>query len=128
MRHSFLIVIVIMIGQLSIAQDKTTSKSNSCKGQEITMDWQKVSIVNNESDLEGLIRGEELTARTTSGKFRNTNRRILKMATIEELKRNAALKGYHSILLVSQKSTGHLKGGRDGIVSSAVGIGYKYNE
>jgi len=119
-----------MIGQLSIAQDKNvklTSESIHCKSLEISKNWHEVSIVNNESDLVGLIRGEELTARTTSGKFRNMNKRILKMATMEELKRNAALKGYHSILLVSQKSTGHLKGGRDGIVSSAVGIGYKYN-
>jgi len=89
-------------------------------------DWDKVSVTNTEADVDGLFRGEEMKAKTTS-RILSANKSVLKMRTLEELKRKAAARGYHMVLLVNHKTRGFHRGGKHGVVSSAVGIGYKYN-
>jgi hypothetical protein len=90
-------------------------------------DWFKVSITNNEADVDGLVKGTEMKARAINSGLNSPNKRKLKMRTMEELKRNAAKSGYHTVLLLSQTSKGLHKAGRNGLSVTAVGIGYTYN-
>ena len=73
----------------------------------------------------GLLKGKELKARIISSGLSSLNKRVLKMRTMEELKRKAATESYHTILLASQTSKGMHRGGRHGLSVSSVGIGYK---
>ena len=89
-------------------------------------DWDKVSVTSVQADVNDLLKGEVIKAKTT-GRTLTSNRNVLKMRTLEELKRQAASKGYHMILLVHQNSRSFHRGGKHGVISSAVGIGYSYN-
>ena len=49
------------------------------------------------------------------------------MKTLEKIKGEAAVKGYHMVLLLNQRNRSFYRGGKHGMVSTAVGIGYSYN-
>jgi hypothetical protein len=116
MRNLFFISVALLFTLQSYAQVEIRSEE----------DWDKVTVTNIIEDVDGLIKGKEISAETT-GRTLSSNRNVLKMRTLEELKRKAAARGYHMVLLVDQKNRGFHRGGKHGVVSSAVGIGYSYN-
>ena len=117
MRKLFFVSIALLLFTYqSFAQVKIKSEK----------DWDKVSITSVQADVNDLFIGEVIKAKTT-GRTLTSNRSVLKMKTLEQLKRKAASKGYHTVLLVHQNSRSFHRGGKHGVVSSAIGIGYTYN-
>ena len=116
MRNLIFISIALLFTYQSIAQVEIRSEK----------DWDKVTITTIIQDVDDLIKGKEISAKTI-GRTLTSNRNVLKMKTLEKLKREAAVKGYHTVFLVNQNSRSFHRGGKHGVISSAVGIGYTYN-
>ena len=116
MRKLIFISIALLFTYQTIAQAEIKSEK----------DWGKVTVTTVFEDVDGLIKGKEISAKTI-GRTLTSNRNVLKMKTLEKLKREAAVKGYHMVLLVNQNSRSFHRGGKHGVISSAVGIGYTYN-
>ena len=62
-------------------------------------DWEKVVITNIESDVEGLTRVGELMAKASSG-WSTTNQGKMEKKAMDKLRKEAAEKGCHIVLLV----------------------------
>jgi len=88
-------------------------------------DWQKVKIIILESDIEGLNKGEEIMAKSSSG-WSTTNQGKTQKRAMDKLKKIAASKGYHIVLLITTTGKGGHYGISGGTKSSVTGIGYKY--
>ena len=86
-------------------------------------DWEKVQITNLESDIAGLVKGDEMMAKKNSG-WNTTNQGKLQKKAMDKLKRQAAAKGYHIILIIT--TTGSPGGYGTGAKASVTGVGYKY--
>ena len=88
-------------------------------------DWEKVKITTLESDIEGLVRGEEMMAKASSG-WSTTGQGKMQKNAMNKLKKQAAAKGYHIVLLITTTGNGGY-GGISGTKSSVTGVGYRYN-
>jgi hypothetical protein len=89
-------------------------------------DWEKVQIVNVNSDVTGLIKGEEIKA-TVNGSRSATTESKIKNKALQKLKKIAASKGYHTVVLLNTKRLGaHSGKSRGGIKASVTGVGYSY--
>ncbi|NOQ92765.1 MAG: hypothetical protein GQ552_08640 [Flavobacteriaceae bacterium] len=87
-------------------------------------DWGKVIVTYNQSDIDGLLKGKEVSAKISSI---YSSKGAIKKRTIEKIKKYAASNGYHIVLIESQKYRDTYTGGKHRVISSVVGIGYKYN-
>lgn len=88
-------------------------------------DWEKVIITNLESDVNGLTRGDEMMAKASSGWSTNGEGKMQKQA-MDKLKKEAAKKGYHVVLILTTTSKGGSYGMSGGTKASVTGVGYKY--
>lgn len=88
-------------------------------------DWQKVQITTLESDIEGLVRGEEMMAKASSG-WSTTGQGKMQKKAMDKMKKQAAAKGYHIVLLITTTSKGGHGGMSGGTKASVTGVGYKY--
>ena len=88
-------------------------------------DWEKVQITSEESDVAGMVRGEEIKAKSSTRSSISSQEKIEKKA-LEKLKKQAASKGYYIVLMTKatdqSKASKFLVGGYAGIT----GVGYKY--
>jgi hypothetical protein len=98
------------------------SKKVIINGEE---DWEKVQITTLESDVEGLVKGEEMMAKASSG-WSTTNQGKMQKKAMDKLKKQAAEKGYHIVLLITTTGKGGHYGISGGTKSSVTGVGYKY--
>ncbi|PBO85966.1 MAG: hypothetical protein COA77_00005 [Thaumarchaeota archaeon] len=112
-----------MIAQQMIAQDKIEKINDTIviHGED---DWQKVQIVNLDFDVSDLEKGEEIKAFEYGGINKTIESKIL-----QKIKRIAASKGYHTVVLSSKNITRRTvysdKNGRR-FKSSITGVGYTY--
>ena len=83
------------------------------------LDWEKVTITNQITDIEGLVRGKELVTKASSG-FSAQSKTLAKAR--EKMKKLAARGGYHVVYISTTTGT---KAGH-GSKSSISGFGYKY--
>lgn len=88
-------------------------------------DWEKVKISTLESDIEGLVRGEEMMAKAASG-WSTTGQGKMQKKAMDKLKKQAAAKGYHIVLLITTTGKGGHYGISGGTKASVTGVGYKY--
>lgn len=88
-------------------------------------DWEKVQITNVETDIEGLSKYGELMAKANSG-WSTTNLGKMEKEAMEKLKRDAASKGCHIILLLTTTGQSGTYGLSGGTKASVTGIVYKY--
>ena len=88
-------------------------------------DWEKVQITTLESDIEGLVKGEEMMAKASSG-WSTTNQGKMQKKAMDKLKKQAALKGYHIVFLMTTTGKGGHYGMSGGAKASVTGVGYKY--
>jgi len=88
-------------------------------------DWEKVKITTLESDIEGLVKGEEMMAKASSG-WSTTNQGKMQKKAMDKLKKQAAAKGYHMVLLITTTGKGGHYGISGGAKASVTGVGYKY--
>ena len=88
-------------------------------------DWEKVQITTLESDIDGLVRGEEMMAKASSG-WSTTGQGKTQKKAMKKLKKLAATKGYHMVLLITTTGKGGHYGISGGAKSSVTGVGYKY--
>lgn len=86
-------------------------------------DWQDVIITNIPTDVDGLVKGETLKAKTTRV-FYKANKKSMVASTLKELQKEAALNGYSTVLILKHRTH---KFGKDKVISRAVGVGYSYN-
>ena len=88
-------------------------------------DWQKVQITKLESDIEGLIRVCEVSAKASSGA--PTNLAKIQKKAMNKLRKEAAKNGCHIILIRTESSTPGGWGPSGGSTkASYIGIAYKY--
>lgn len=85
-------------------------------------DWEKVIITNLESDVQGLTKGSELKAKAKGTTFTSQGR--VEERAFEKLKKEAAAKGYHTLLILT--TTGKSGSPYSSASSSIRAIGYKY--
>lgn len=88
-------------------------------------DWGKVQITNIPSDIEGLTRVEELMAKANSG-WSTTNQGKMEKKAMDKLKKEAAAKGCHIVLLLTTTGKGGGYGWSGGTKASVTGVAYKY--
>jgi len=88
-------------------------------------DWEKVQLTTLESDVEGLVRGEEMMEKASSG-WSLTGQGKMQKKAMDKLKKQAAEKGYHIVLLMTTTGKGGHGGISGGTKSSVTGVGYKY--
>ncbi|MFC1733593.1 hypothetical protein ACFL6I_25115 [candidate division KSB1 bacterium] len=88
-------------------------------------DWEKVQITTLESDIEGLVKGEEMMAKASSG-WSTTGQGKMQKKAMDKLKQQAAAKGYHMVLLITTTGKGGHYGVSGGTKASVTGVGYKY--
>ena len=88
-------------------------------------DWEKVQITTVETDVAGMVKGEEIKATSTTRSSISNQKKIEKRA-MEKLKKQAAEKGYYIVLMTKEsdqsKASKFLVGGYAGMT----GVGYKY--
>lgn len=109
------------IEKIEFESGRTESMSEKIiiKGKE---DWQKVVITNLESDVQGLTKGSELKAKAKGTTFTSQGR--VEERAFEKLKKEAAAKGYHTLLILT--TTGKSGSPYSSASSSIRAIGYKY--
>jgi len=123
MRNLFFLLWICLIAQQMIAQDKIEKINDTIviHGED---DWQKVQIVNLDFDVSDLEKGEEIKAFEYGGINKTIESKIL-----QKIKRIAASKGYHTVVLSSKNITRRTvysdKNGRR-FKSSITGVGYTY--
>ena len=88
-------------------------------------DWEKVQLTSLESDIKGLVKGEEMMAKASSG-WSTTGQGKMQKKAMDKLKKLAATKGYHIVLLITTTSKGGHYGISGGTKASVSGVGYKY--
>ena len=88
-------------------------------------DWEKVQITTVESDVAGMVKGEEIKATSTTRSSIKDQAKIEKKA-IEKLKKKAAEKGYYIVLLINATDQGKVSKFFIGGYAGATGVGYKY--
>ncbi len=88
-------------------------------------DWKKVQITTLESDIEGLVKGEEMMAKAASG-WSTTGQGKMQKKAMDKLKKQAAAKGYHIVFLITTTGKGGHYGISGGTKASVTGVGYKY--
>jgi len=88
-------------------------------------DWEKVKITNLESEIEGLVRGEEMMSKAASG-WSTTGEGKMQKKAMDKLKKQAAAKGYHIVFLITTTTKGGHSGISGGTKASVTGVGYKY--
>ncbi len=88
-------------------------------------DWEKVQITTIESDIDGLVKGEEIMAKASSG-WSTTGQGKMQKKAMDKLKKQAAAKGYHIVLLITTTSKAGHSGISGGTKASVTGVGYKY--
>jgi len=88
-------------------------------------DWEKVQITTLESDINGLVKGEEMMAKAASG-WSTTGQGKMQKKAMDKLKKQAAEKGYHMVLLITTTGKGGHYGVSGGTKASVTGVGYKF--
>jgi hypothetical protein len=88
-------------------------------------DWENVKITTLESDIEGLVRGKEMMAKAASG-WGFTGQGKMQKKAMNKLKKQAASKGYHIVLIITTTGKGGHSGVSGGTKASVTGVGYKY--
>jgi hypothetical protein len=88
-------------------------------------DWENVKITTLESDIEGLVRGKEMMAKAASG-WSFTGQGKMQKKAMNKLKKQAASKGYHIVLIITTTGKGGHSGVSGGTKASVTGVGYKY--
>jgi hypothetical protein len=83
-------------------------------------DWQKVLVTKLESDIEGLVKIGDVNVKSKAIMSADIGKQQVK--AMEKLKREAAKKGAHIVLLLEQTTTTY----RDAPRIALVGILYKY--
>ena len=165
----FYIVVLCLIGQQTVAQDKIVKLNGetiNCKVTEIAVstikykgeqedfirnvvsskvqeiifksgkveklnniivisnesDWDKIQVVNLDFDVSGFKKGEEIKASVSGSGRPSTEGKVL-----QKLKRIAALKGYHTVVILNTSGQGSHSGkSRGGYRASITGVGYTY--
>lgn len=85
-------------------------------------DWDKIQIVNTDFDVTGLTKGDEIKATVKGSGSTSTESKAL-----QKLKRIAASKGYHTIVILNTSGQGSHSGKRrGGYRASITGVGYTY--
>jgi hypothetical protein len=88
-------------------------------------DWEKVQIVNLNSDITGLVKGEEINAIVHGRGAESSNK--LNNSALQKIKRIAASKGYHTVVIVKAARQGpHSGKSRGGLKASISAVGYSY--
>jgi hypothetical protein len=113
MKNLLFISIALLFTLQSVAQAEIRSEE----------DWDKVIITDTQTDVDGLIKGETLKAKTTRV-FYKANKKSMVASTLKELQKEAALNGYSAVLILKHRTH---KFGKDKVISRAVGVGYSYN-
>jgi len=88
-------------------------------------DWEKVQITTLESDIKGLVKGEEMMAKAASG-WSTTGQGKMQKKAMDKLKKQAAVKGYHIVFLITTTGKGGHYGASGGTKASVTGVGYTY--
>ena len=88
-------------------------------------DWEKVQITSVESDVAGMVKGEEIKATSTTRSSIKNQAKIEKKA-MEKLKKKAAENGYHIVLLLNATDQGKVSKFLVGGYAGMTGVGYKY--
>ena len=88
-------------------------------------DWEKVQITSVESDMMGLVKGEELMAGKHSA-FTLASNKKQELKAIQKLKKQAAINGYPIVLLINKSKQGVASKIIIGTYSNLKAIGYKY--
>ena len=78
-----------------------------------------------ESDVNGLTRGEEMMAKSSSG-WSTTGEGKMQKQAMDKLKKKKKKKGYHVVLILTTTSKGGGYGLSGGTKASVTGVGYKY--
>lgn len=91
-------------------------------------DWEKVIITNLESDVEGLTRVGEIMAKAQNNLSYTTNVGKLEKKAMDKLKKDAASKGCHAILILTTTSkAGNNRETLSGAPKASItGVMYKY--
>lgn len=87
-------------------------------------DWEKVVITNLESDVQGLTKGSELKAKANGSTFANQGK--VENRAFNKLKKEAASKGYHVLLILTTSGRSGSFGTSSGASASIRAIGYRY--
>lgn len=87
-------------------------------------DWEKVIITNLESDVQGLTKGSELKAKANGSTFANQGK--VENRAFNKLKKEAASKGYHVLLILTTSGRSGSFGTSSGASASIRAIGYRY--
>ena len=87
-------------------------------------DWQKVVVTNLESDIQGLTKGEELKAKAKGTTFTSQGR--VEARAFNKLRKEAASKGYHTLLILTTTGQSGKLVAYSSASSSIRAIGYKY--
>lgn len=90
-------------------------------------DWEKVQVTNNESEVAGLVKLGEINAKANSG-WSMTNAGKMQKKALEKLKEEAAEKGAHIILILTQTSQNGSYGLSGGTKASFSGVAYGYSK
>ncbi len=88
-------------------------------------DWEKVVITNVQSDVEGLIRVDEMMAKASSG-WTFTNQGKMEKEAMDKLKKQAAARGCHIVLILTTTGKAGSYGVAGGTKASVTGVAYKY--
>jgi hypothetical protein len=89
------------------------------------LDWEKVIITSNNSDVDDLKRVGEMMAKASSG-WSTTNQGKMEKLAMDKLKKEAAIQGCHIVLLLTTTGKGGHAGMSGGAKASVTGVGYKY--
>ncbi|WP_221390165.1 hypothetical protein [Dyadobacter sp. NIV53] len=90
-------------------------------------DWSKVQITNNESEVAGLLKLGEIHAKANSG-WSMTNAGKMQTKALKKLKQEAAEKGAHLVLILTQTSKNGSYGMSGGTKASFTGVAYGYSK
>ena len=89
-------------------------------------DWAKVQVLNFESEIDGLVKGEEIKA-IVHGSLSTTTKSKINNKALQKIKRIAASKGYHAIVILNEERKGaHSGKSRGGLKASITALGYSY--
>ena len=88
-------------------------------------DWEKVQITTVESDIAGMVKGEEIKGTSTTRSSISNQEKIEKKA-MEKLKKQAAAKGYYIVLLTKASDQSKVSKFFVGGYAGMTGFGYKY--
>lgn len=115
MKERFVSLLLLFAFPILLAQNESTSNDLSA--------WQDVKVVYDVSEVTNMIKGENMsTTIKTSLNFGTKSK--FKRNCLEELKKEAAEKGY-SVILINDNASSEKRFNKRGIEITMVGTGYK---